>query len=427
MDLKSVIRRTAQSDIETIAPDAVVVGAGASGGLAAQILCEAGLKVLVLDAGLPQSIWPRPLDWAICKTVRGVSRPSATRYIHPKVLWKAKRALQIAGGLRRPVQSACYAWPTSPDGFVDDIDNPYETPDDKPYRWIRARQLGGRMAVPAHGKQYYRHAARDFAPEDSLSPDWPFEPSSLDRWYEDVEKRIAMHGRREGISWIPDSEITHMITPNETQQKIMSCVKNKWPETPVMLGRYAPPPNSLQAAALTGRLYIRQGAIAAAILTNERNRVSGVNFHDGQSRRNITIKAPLVFLCASAFESVRILLNSKSDRSPKGLGGKSGHLGRHIMDHVSVKAEGQIKGADFGTTPLRPEDCVFLPRFDMRDPGTPGTGRGYGVRLYVYPGPGEISHFTAVSDSEMHPRPENHVTLSDKKDRWGIPSLILRA
>lgn len=422
-ELRHAIIRTTLPAVEKGGFDVVVVGAGASGGLAAELFCQAGLKVLVLDAGWQEPFWSRPVDRTVCSAIQFVSRPSATRFLPPRVLWKAQQALRHAGRWRRPVQSACYAWPTAPSGFVDDIDNPYEAPSDQPYRWIRARQIGGRMVVPAHGKQYYRHSDADFAPNDGLSPKWPVSSTEMAPWYADVERRIGMHGRSEGVVCIPDSEIAHPIEPNDTQAKILELVAANWPGAPVMLGRYAAPPQSLATAAATGKLHCRRGAIAAAVKVAPDRRVEGLSFYDRQSSKIIEVKAPLVFLCASSFESVRILLNSRTSNAPEGLGGASGHLGRHIMDHVSVKLEGTIKGAAFGRSRLAPEDCVFLPRFDTRPSHAIETGRGYGVRLYVYPGPNGLSYFTAVSDSEMLPRAANAITLSNTKDRWGIPAI----
>ncbi|MEL6569887.1 MAG: GMC family oxidoreductase [Pseudomonadota bacterium] len=389
--------------------------------MAARLLCESGIDVLVLDAGLREGFLSRPIDRSITSSVQFLARPAATRIIPQKLLWRAERALRFAGRWRRPIQSACYAWPTDPEGFVDDYDNPYETPTDRPYRWIRARQLGGRMVVPAHGKQYYRHSAADFFPRDGKSPAWPLKDGELDPWYAKVEALIELHGRREGIAAVPDSDITHQIEPNDTQTEILNRIGKRWPDAAKMLGRYAYPPTSLEAAAATGRLWCRDGAVAAAIKTNAQKRVQGVVVHDARTGRHTEVSTPRVFLCASAFESVRILLNSANDRHPQGLGGSSGHLGRHVMDHVSIKLEGSIRGQHFGTAPLQTQDCVFLPRFDQRD--GPVAGRGYGVRIYVYPGAMGICRFTAVSDSEMLPNAKNSLRLSDRRDRWGVPIL----
>jgi HAMP domain-containing protein len=112
---------------------------------------------------------------------------------------------------------------------------------------------------------------------------------------------------------------------------------------------------------------------------------------------------------------------SRSARNVAGLGAASGALGRYLMDHVLVSAEG------IGShSPREPRSgrCLFLPRFDARESAVPAPGRGYGVQVYEFAGAGGRSHFAAFSFGEMIPRQENGVTLDPvRRDRWGIPVL----
>src|SRR6185437_1877781 len=152
--------------------DAIVVGAGAAGGFAACLLTEAGLRVLVLDAGL----LPSPIQTLSRRLVRGVARRAP-----------GNAALAIVDR-RQAIQSQCYAYGLAPHAFVDDVDCPYVTPSDRPFIWLRARQLGGRWVIPGHGLQYYRLGPTDFAPLDGLSQPWPLQPNELDPWYAAVER-----------------------------------------------------------------------------------------------------------------------------------------------------------------------------------------------------------------------------------------------
>lgn len=246
----------------------------------------------------------------------------------------------------------------------------------------------------------------------------------MDPWYADVEQRLGMSGTRDGLPWLPDSEITYSLTPTAAEAALMNLVKARWPQFAPVLGRYAPPADTLNGAARTSRLALRQGAIVRAIEVENR-RVVGVRWFDRADRREHKVRAPLVFLCASALESTRILMLSQDAVNGRAIGAQSNALGHYLMDHVMLEAEG-IGAALPGAQPVRIEDgrCVYLPRFDARDSGAPKSGRGFGVQVYQ----GDVgqgrSYFCAVAFSEMLPRAENRIVLDRQRvDRWGIPAL----
>jgi choline dehydrogenase-like flavoprotein len=309
-----------------------------------------------------------------------------------------------------------------PEAFVDDIDCPYETPRDKPFTWIRAQGLGGRMIVPGHGRQYYRLGPDDFAPRDGLSPRWPFAPADLNPWYSLVEQRLALFGARDGVSFAPDSDIAHLLRPTTSEAVLRRTIQSRWPKAAAILGRYAPPLASVEAANATGKLWCRTGALVQRVEADGDGRVRGVAWHDRQARCSAAARAPLVFLCASALESTRILMVSQSGTG-NGLARSSDALGRHLMDHIMVKVEGvghKLAGEHVSIDDGR---CLYLPRFDLRDGGE-DPGRGYGVQVYQGFAGGDQSYFTAVAFCEMAPRAENRVSLdASRKDAWGAPAL----
>src|ERR1035437_655306 len=188
--------------------DALVIGAGATGGLAALLLSEAGLRVLVLDAGPVRS----PLRSLPRRLIRGTIR----RLLGPG-------AYEALGRRRQAIQSKCYAWSLEPEAFIDDIECPYVTPSDRPFVWLRSRQIGGRMVVPGHGCQYYR-----LGPDD-MGPTWPLRYADLAPWYALVERRIGLAGMRDNVPWLPDGELSSVLHPTAAEAALQRSITTPWP------------------------------------------------------------------------------------------------------------------------------------------------------------------------------------------------------
>ena len=444
--------------------DAIVVGSGISGGWAAKELTEKGLKTLLLEAGPP--IVP---ERDFVEHVQDYSLP-----------------YRGYGNLRRlhedqPIQSqtgACDEWVSK--WFVNDRDNPYRNDADKPFLWIRGRHVGGRSLM--WGRQVYRWSDLDFEANarEGIGVDWPIRYADIAPWYSHVERFIGVSGQAEGLAQLPDGEFLPPMQLNCAELHVRESMAQRWGRERVLtigraailtqahLGRaachYCGPcwrgcithsffnsiGSTLPAAAATGRLTLRPNSVVAEVLYDARsNRASGVRAVDADTLETLEFHARVVFLCASALESARILLNSKSARFPTGLGNSSGELGHNIMDHpFGAGAEATIPGMEnhrtFGNRP----NGIYVARFRNVTDKHPKFVRGYGFqgggsRAHWERGAREKGFGAAFKNSllrdlgpwhvwmggwaECLPRPDNYCTLDPTlKDKWGVPALHIQ-
>ncbi len=440
--------------------DAIVVGSGMSGGWAAKELTELGARVLVLEAG-PMIVPER--DYA----------EHLPTYEMPYRGWNDRRALAA----EQPVQRECYACDeVARKFFVNDIENPYTTDADKPFLWIRGRQVGGRSIMWA--RQCYRLSDLDFEANarEGYGVDWPIRYADLAPWYAHVEAFVGISGRAEGLPQVPDGVFLPPMQMSCVEEQVAGAIDTAFGGRRRMtIGRtavltrdhkgrrachYCGPCHrgcrtrsyfssinaTLPAAETTGRMTLRPNSVVAEVVWNPRaGRASGVRVIDAETHEEMEFHARTVFLGASALESTRLLLNSKSPDFPDGLANSSGVLGKYLMDHtMGVGARATFPGREDRTTRGRRPNGVYIARFRNVTEPSPDFLRGYGYqgsatregwgRGMSMPGfgagfkrdllrPGPWS-FGISGFGECLPREENHVALDpDQVDAWGIPTL----
>lgn len=380
--------------------DAIIVGSGATGSWASKALTEAGLRVLLLEAG------PSRLEMRLRDIARRAQRKFGYRVEE-----------DVFAVARQPVQSTSYAWSSHPDAFVDDIDNPYSAPENAPFTWIRARQVGGRVAVRAHGRQFYRMSPEDFeAPvRDGLGARWPFDYDALVPHYERIERYRGMTGTRENLPQLPDSIYAEEAPLEGTPRRIARAIEAAFAGRRVIPRRSPGPRDPLADAEATGLLTLRTDALACQVSFDAHaRRATGVTFVDTRTGLTEEVRAPRVLLCASAIESARLLMASATPEFPTGLGDAAGVLGRFLMDHPRVgPVTGKIRGEPAPNEPT----FLTMPRFVNRDGVRAPFLRGYGVQAILA---GDTCELIAVL--EMLPREDSRVVLDrDLRDRWGLP------
>jgi choline dehydrogenase-like flavoprotein len=345
------------------------------------------------------------------------------------ILTRARAAL--LGG--QPIQARSVAFTElTKNFFVNDRDNPYTTPRQKPFNWFRGRQLGGRLYT--WGRIVFRMSDTDFkaASRDGHGVDWPICYEELRPHYDRVETFLGVNGTAESMPGLPDGKYARPTTLNGPERQFRDIVERGFPGSRVIPTRYVANnlsriPLTIKAAQATNRLTLRSDAVVEGMDTDRTTgRATSVRFVDRLSKRRHVARAKVVVLCASAIESLRILLNSRSDRHPHGVGNSSGRLGRGLMDHVHVVLTGPHEDVEAGTGgetdafDFGKIGGFYVPRY--RNP-TPARGpylRGFGIMGGIgrgYP----FWHLTA--QGEMLPRSENRITLDPRrKDAWGIPA-----
>ncbi|MEX0676781.1 MAG: GMC family oxidoreductase [Pirellulales bacterium] len=390
--------------------DAVVVGAGASGGLAAELLTAAGLNVLLLDAGVPGGGARAPFSQVIAQELASLPDRARAGFFARPLLTALKKPLSFLGRIRQPTQSRCYAWHRKPNAYVDDIDCPFVNAGDDPFHWIRCRGIGGRLAVPGHGRIYVRFGVEDFASGDNGLPAWPFPLRELDPWYAAVEKRLGMVAMEERSGW----KTTALAAA------IMARIEDSWPELNVELCKPVAPPDCLAVAARTGRLALRQGAMARSIEV-ENGKAAGVTWLDTATGRECHVKTGTVFLCASPLESTRVLLLSRDKVTGTPIGRQSNALGHFLMDHVVLRTEA------FGPWPKgvsAERDGEPPGLLVQRFRGEGSRHSHFSVQVYATKTAfGRLGLYLSAFH-EMLPKWTNRVTIDPERfDRWGIPVL----
>ncbi len=440
--------------------DAIVIGSGITGGWAAKELTENGLDTLVLEAGPP--INPQ------------------VDYVEHEPTWSFRyRGLGNRKQLdeTQPVQRTCYACDEGASKFfVNDLENPYTHDADKPFLWIRGRQVGGRSIMWA--RQSYRWSDLDFEAnaKEGIGVDWPIRYADLAPWYDHVEEFVGISGMAEGLSQLPDSRFLPPMPLSCTEEFLRDGIARRFGRDRVLtIGRaavltvnhkgraachYCGPCHrgcvtlsyfssvnaTLPAAAATGRMTLRPNSVVASIVYDEqRDRARGVRVIDRETQEETEFTGRIVFLCASALESTRILLNSSHARFPMGLGNSSGELGRNLMDHtMGAGARGTIPGFEDHDTFGRRPNGIYVARFRNVKTAHPEFLRGYGFqgaagrpgwgRGASMPGFGaDFKHslrtpgpwrMTFGGFGECLPRSDNYVELDPAvKDKWGIPVL----
>jgi choline dehydrogenase-like flavoprotein len=422
--------------------DVCIIGSGAGGGTAAKVLTEGGLNVVMLEAGpllnpskdFKEHVWPYALP---------------------------HRGADIGGRARHEIEG-----------------EPYTTASGSDFHWFRSRIEGGR--TNHWGRIALRIAPADFKARsrDGLGDDWPISYEDLAPYYDKVDSFIGVFGTKENIPSAPDGMFLPPPRPRCTETLVKKacdhlnilCVPSRMAILTKPLNGRAPCHYCAQCgrgcisasnfsssqvmippAQATGRFTLIANAMAREIVVNKEGQAQAVSYIDKTTHQEMRIHARAFVVAASACESARLLLNSRSTLFPNGLANSSGVVGRYLTDSVGASASGYFP--QLGAVAPHNHDGVggmhmYMPwwKFDRKNDfprgyhiefgggrHMPGVGQfdmmceqteGYGASL-KHKCRSTYGNFIGFSGrGEMIPNPDTYCEIDpDVVDKWGIPVL----
>jgi choline dehydrogenase-like flavoprotein len=321
--------------------DVCIVGSGAGGGMAAYVLAHAGIKVVLLEAG--------PL-YDPAKNVTQLKWP-----------WESPR--RGASTMFRNFGDFDAAY-----GGWEIEGEPYTRKNGTQFDWFRSRMLGGR--TNHWGRISLRFGPKDFKRKDidGLGDNWPIGYEDVAPYYDKVDQLIGVFGSKENLPNDPDSIFLPPPKPRLHELFIKEAGgKMNLPVIPSRLSILTKPINKERGACFfcsqcnrgctvygdfssssvlvkpalnTGNVDVIPNAMAREVITNSEGKATGISFVNKDDKQEYTVNAKVVILAASACESARLLLNSKSSQFPNGLANSSGVVGKYLHDSTGASMGG---------------------------------------------------------------------------------------
>ena len=404
--------------------EVVIIGSGATGGMAALTMAKAGVRALVIERGpeleIKQAVGSEP-----CNMIRRIIGVTSGKY---------QNQPQHPG-----------FWKSNPLLFADKKSNPYTYPPKAPFMWTQGNQVGGRSLT--WGGITLRLGNQDFeaSKDKEYKLQWPIKYKDLESHYSEIERFLKVYGNKDNLSQLPDGEYIGNMPFTESERIFSQNIKRKL-QLPFIHSRgfgpnkdktkwpkYSSLGSTLKEAIRLGKIEILSNHVAEKlVLNNDRKSAKSVIIVNQENGERSEIESKLIILCSSTIQTIRFLLSSEEKNNCNGLIDPSQSLGMNLMDHIST--------CRFFTVPVDnnlPENnknellsgagSFFIPIGRDRSNQNKFVG-GYGIwgGIDRFEPPDLVKRFKKtkmgflIGHGEVLPNDKNIVTLSKKTDQYDI-------
>ncbi len=408
--------------------EVVIIGSGATGGMAALTMAKAGVRVLVIEKGpdleINQAIGSEP-----CNMIR--------------------RIIGVTTGKYQTQPQHPGFWKSNPLLYADRKSNPYSYPTKAPFIWTQGNQVGGRSLT--WGGITLRLCNEDFetSKDKEYSHKWPINYKDLESHYLEIESFLKVYGNKDDLTQLPDGKYIGNIPFTESEKVFAKNIKEKL-KLPFIHSRgfgpykdktkwpnYSSLGSTLKEALKLGKVEILSDHFAEKLVLNkDKKSAKSVIVINQKNGERIEIESKLIILCSSTIQTIRFLLSSEEKNNSNGLIDPSQSLGENLMDHISTcrfftfPIDRNLKNSSEkkNNQVLSGAGSFFIPIGRDRSSQNNFVG-GYGIwgGIDRFEPPDFLKKYKDVKmgfligHGEVLPNKKNRVTLSDIKDQYDIP------
>ncbi len=308
--------------------EVIIIGSGATGGMAALTMAKAGVRALVIERG-PELEIKQATGTEPCNMIR--------------------RLIGVTTGNYQNQPQHPGFWKSNPLLYANKQSNPYTHPPEAPFMWTQGNQVGGRSLT--WGGITLRLAHEDFevSKGKEYNLEWPISYKDLESHYSEIEDFLKIYGNKDDLNQLPNGKYIGKLPFTESEEIFASNIKEKlnlpfihsrgfgsnkdkekWP-------RYSSLGSTLKEATRLGKVEILSDHIVEKLVLNkDRKSAKSVVIVNQKNGERSELESKLIILCSSTIQTIRILLSSEESNTSNGLIDPSNSLGKNLMDHIST-------------------------------------------------------------------------------------------